>query len=69
MLPMTCMEAGWLACTLAEKPAGITMTASSVPFAASARARASVASGWTAIRPLRATAGSTWLVNCWLARP
>ena len=40
-LPMTCIEAGWLAWTRAEKPAGMTMTAASVPFAASARAWAS----------------------------
>ena len=43
-LPMTCIEAGWPAWTRAEKPAGMTMTASSVPFAASVRARAALAS-------------------------
>ena len=32
-LPMTCIEAGWPAWTRAEKPAGMTMTAASVPFA------------------------------------
>jgi hypothetical protein len=48
-LPMTCIEAGWLAWTRAEKPAGMTMTAASFPFAASARALATVASGWMAI--------------------
>ena len=68
-LPMTCIEAGWLDWTRAEKPAGMTMTAASVPFAASARARASDGSVWMVISPLRPTAGRTWLVNCWLATP
>ena len=68
-LPMTCIEAGWPAWTRAEKPAGMTMTANSVPLAASARACSTVASGWMAISPLRATAGRTALVNCWLTAP
>ena len=68
-LPMTCIEAGWPAWTRAEKPAGMTMTAASFPFAASARAWATVASGWMAITPLRPTAGRTWPVNCWLTAP
>ena len=68
-LPMTCIEAGWPAWTRAEKPAGMTMTAASFPFAASARAWATVASGWMATTPLRPTAGRTWPVNCRLTAP
>jgi hypothetical protein len=45
------------------------MTAASFPFAASALAWATVASGWMAITPLRPTAGRIWLMNCWLTAP
>ena len=68
-LPMTCIEAGRLAWTRAEKPAGMTMTAASVPLAASARARARVGSVCMVISPLRPTAVRTWPVNCWLTAP
>ena len=68
-LPMTCIEAAWPAWTRAEKPAGMTMTAASVPFAARARAVVRLASVWMAISPLRPTAGRTWPVNCWLTAP
>ena len=68
-LPMTCIEADWSAWTRAEKPAGMTMTAASVPLAASARACVSVGSACMEISPLRLTAGRTCLVNCWLAAP
>ena len=68
-LPMTCSEAGWPAWTWAEKPAGMTMTAASVPRAASVRARATVGSVWMVISPDRPTAARTWPVNCWLATP
>src|SRR5579859_8120373 len=62
-LPITCIAAGrWLA-TRAEKPAGMTITASSVPFAARARALAAVGSGWMATRPPRPTAPSTPVTN------
>ncbi len=53
----------------AEKPAGMTMTAASVPRAASARARGTVGSVWMVISPDRPTAARTWPVNCWLATP
>jgi hypothetical protein len=43
--PMTCICAGWSDWTRAEKPARTTITAFSVPFAASARAPVTVASG------------------------
>src|SRR5690348_16598484 len=68
-LPMTCMEAVWPRWTRAEKPAGMTMTASSVPSAARARARAALPSVWMVISPLRLTAGRTCWVNAWLAAP
>src|SRR6266705_3774613 len=61
--PITCIAAGRCDATRAEKPAGMMMTASSVPFAASARARATVGSLWIAIRPLLPTAPSTPVTN------
>src|SRR5512146_1435240 len=68
-LPMTCIEAGWPASTLAEKPAGMTMTAASVPFAASARAPSTLATVRTETSPPRVTDGRTCSVNAWLAAP